>query len=90
MKGRELHGIQLFCDARHMGREVGVQTAPRDYVYKGFPSKVLGFRSFAGSMTQVTCDHIQILFCMALCFSQEGYRAEQPTGNVTKKNTGKD
>lgn len=35
-KERKLHGIQLFCDAKHMGREGGVQTVPETVCTEGF------------------------------------------------------
>ena len=89
MEGRKVLSTQLFCDAKHMDRVMGVKTVP-ETVYKEGLQGECWVPIHLWVLNTITCDHIRILFCVPHWVSWGGYKAEQSSGNVTKKNRRKD
>lgn len=82
-----------------MDRVTGVQTVPEAAHAEGFLTECgvaeprqqdAGLPFVCRVFEVITCDHIRNLPCVAPCLPQEGYQTEEPTGDVMKKNRGKD
>lgn len=74
-----------------MDRVTGVQTDPE--AAEGFLTERqqdAGLPFVCRVFEVITCDHIWNLSCVAPCLSQEGYQTDEATGDVMKKNRGKD